>query len=304
MVHCLTTFTILENYKEFKDEEGFVRWIVNLEPEHKLDAKFKAKHIYNPLEEAKELYTELNKVNFKDPETLTKFVATYGLPLGEKIEAGNKENKVFYKMDVFDFIKKLVRFTEIMQIWEAIQKNDIEILEKVKNTLYLLAGKGLIEMSEEYKDYVFKNKVEFTESFSSAIPYSDENFKTWNSVKDSSLQDIALAYIKLLFKKQSLGKMDTELVDVPRNKNGKIVMKKTLVDAISFNDLFEVAFYQLRQLISTEQEIRYCEHCEFPFEVTHEKQRFCPSILGKKRSNCENTYNQRIRRQRKKEKQA
>jgi hypothetical protein len=301
MVHCLTSFTVLENYKEFKDEKGFVRWIVNLEPEHQLDAKFKAKNIYNPLEEARELYMELNKVNFKDPETLTKFVATYGLPLGENIEAGNKENKVFYKMDVFDFIEKLVRFKEIMRIWQAIKENNHEVLEKTKKTFHLLSAKGLIEMSEEYMDYVIKNKVEILEFFNSNTPFSDEDFKLWNSVKDLGLQDIALAYIKLLFRKQYFGKMDTDLVDVPRNKNGKITMKKTLVDAVSFNDLFEVAFYQLRQLIFNEQEIRYCEHCKFPFEVTHEKQRFCPSVLGKKRSNCENTHNQRIRRQRKKE---
>lgn len=300
MVHCLTTFTVLENYKEFKDEKGFVRWIVNLEPEHKLDAKFKAKNIYNPLEEAKELYMELNKVNFKEPHTLTKFVATYGLPLGENIEAGNKENKVFYRMDVFEFIEKLVKFKEIMKIWQAIQENNSDVLEKTKKAFHLLAGKGLIEMSGEYMDYVIKNKVELKE-FSSNTPFSDEYFKSWNNIKDSSLQDIALTYIELIFKEQSFGKMDNKVIDVPRNKNGKVIMKKTLVDAISFNDLFEVAFYQLRQLIFNEQEIRYCEHCKFPFEVTHEKQRFCPSVLGKKRSNCENTYNQRLRRKRKKE---
>lgn len=55
-------------------------------------------------------------------------------------------------------------------------------------------------------------------------------------------------------------------------------------------------------LFPTEIEYKTCEHCGKEFKVTHEKQRFCPTKPGRKRSTCENTYNQRIRRQRQKEK--
>lgn len=44
-----------------------------------------------------------------------------------------------------------------------------------------------------------------------------------------------------------------------------------------------------------------CENCGDIFVKTHGHQKFCPPHPGRKRSTCENTFNQRLKRQRMRE---
>lgn len=305
--YCLTKFAVITNsdYVELKDENKFTRQVVNFGPDNKLfNAKFKDPIVYNPLEDTKELYMEMNKIDFKSPATFTKFINTYGLPLGDNISAGNEEVKVFYKMDIKEFLEPFIRIKEIIDLWQAIQENNLDKLKKAKESFGLSSGKRFLIMAEVYKQEILKTDIDIKELFKKEGSFTSEELKLWESVKDGDLKDIAKAYITVLLNKQSFGTIKTTLVDVPCPGKGKTVMKKKIVDAVSFENLFEVAFYQLRQMIFNEMQIRTCEHCGFPFEVTHEKQRFCPPLFGKKRSNCENTYNQRLRRQKKKEQQS
>jgi hypothetical protein len=300
--YCLSKFTVLENYKEYKDEKGVLRWIINEEANHLLDEKFKEQKVYNPLEETKELYMELNKINFKDPNSLPKFISTYGLPIGKNIDAGNKEIKALYRMSILEFLKNFIPFKEIINLWQAIQDDDQVKLENTRKIFSLNAADAQLKIFQEHKQYILeKSDLEIDLFQKTDGPFTDEEFKIWVNMKDMDLKDIAKSYITVLLNKQSFGHIKTTLVDVPCVKKGKTVNEKKIVDAVSFNNLFEVAFYQLRQSIFNEMKLKRCEHCGYPFEATHERQRFCSPLFGRKRSTCENTYNQRLKRQRQKQ---
>jgi hypothetical protein len=303
MTYCLSKFAVLDDYceKKIEGEKGWNFWLVLYNDFNLLKAKFTNQRFYNPLEEAKELYMELNKVNLKKPESLMKFISVYGIPAGNKILGGNDEMKAFFQMNLMkDFIFKFVDLQKIIRYWKAIKEDDQETLEKAKKSFTLDAVGEQIEEYKKHEDYFVKNPDSGIEQLNEDA-LNAECHNIFMKVKDQKLKDIVIAYITVLLNKQSFGEIKTTVVDVPCKEKKKIVMKKKIVDAISFNDLFEVAFYQLRQAIFNDMQIKTCEHCGFPFEVTHERQRFCPPLFGKKRSNCENTYNQRIRRKTKKE---
>jgi hypothetical protein len=253
--------------------------------------------------DTKELFMELNKVNFKDPKTLTKFISTYGLPTGEEIKGGNEEYKSFFKMDTFEFIKKLMPLKTIIELWNAIQENDLDSLAKFKKRFEIQAVSAQIDLLSENPDYKMQIDYETKKFLKENTPYTHDDFKMFFDMKDKDLVEIGYAHINALLNKQSIGQRRHLLTDVPCPENRKTVLKKKIVEAYSFKDLFEVAYFQLSQMIINGMKTKNCEHCGFPFEVTHERQRFCSPLFGRKRSTCENTYNQRIKRQRQKEKQ-
>lgn len=297
-MYCLTKFAVLENYTDlFK--VGETEWIIDRHPGKQIQAKLKNRSLYNPLEDAKELYMELNKVIPEDPKTIMKFVRTYGLPIGANLDDGDKEIKAIYRMELQELNEKLKPFQKIISVWQAIKNNTEQALETIKKEFQLMATLDQIhEFSGEdnYEEILRNINADMNN------PTTTEEFKSWLSVKDEDLKVIALTYISVLLNKQSLGKRQHKVTNVTCERSGKLVTEKAMVEAISFNNLFEVAYYQLSKAIP-KKEIRKCDHCEFPFELTHERQHFCPPLLGRKRSTCENTYNQRIKRQRKKEDQ-
>lgn len=66
-----------------------------------------------------------------------------------------------------------------------------------------------------------------------------------------------------------------------------------------FNDMFEFAYFFLASAIYNGAEMRKCENCGHLFEVTHQRQRFCPVTPGKKRSSCEMAYNNKRKKRKK-----
>jgi hypothetical protein len=63
----------------------------------------------------------------------------------------------------------------------------------------------------------------------------------------------------------------------------------------------EVAAYQLKQAIFKNERLHECQNCGAIFEPKHANQIFCSPLPRRKRSTCENTYNQRQKRLRKKQ---
>jgi hypothetical protein len=299
-MYSLTKFAVLENYKGLYKEEGLIEYIIDDFPGKHLDSKFKSDNaIYNPLEDTKELYMELNKIDPNDFDSIINFVNIYGLPTGANIEAGNKEIKVIHRMKMQEFNNKLEPLKQIISIWQAIKENNKEDLEKHKKDFQLLATMNQIHDYIAYED--FEEVAEKISDKNLTHPIVSEEFKVWISVKEQDLRTIAKAYITQLLNEHASGETKTTLMNLAAERNGKTIYKKDIVEAISFKDLFEVAYFQVRKAI-LENDIKICEHCGFPFEVTHERQRFCPPRFGRKRSTCENTYNQKLKRQRKKEK--
>ncbi|WP_461611924.1 hypothetical protein [Cytobacillus kochii] len=80
----------------------------------------------------------------------------------------------------------------------------------------------------------------------------------------------------------------------------KIKIQEDITTPISiFSDLFEAAYFYLNLSINSSAEMRICENCRNLFEVTHQRQRFCAVLPGRKRSSCEMAYNNRLKKEKK-----
>ncbi|TYO97046.1 DUF6076 domain-containing protein [Desulfallas thermosapovorans] len=81
-----------------------------------------------------------------------------------------------------------------------------------------------------------------------------------------------------------------------------------LAPAVEFDSLWDVAWFQFLQNLDKGIEYRQCPECGNLFVPEHGKQKFCPPVTDlkgnklTKRSTCENTWNQRKKRERNKEK--
>jgi hypothetical protein len=282
--------------------------------------------VYNPLSETPELYLEMNKIEFLDDETLMKFVKNYGLPYDYHIpqfERGVYSSNLFkdnaaetpiIAMDTLMFYEKLVPFKQALRLWNEIKQNEISNLKEIKDELDFYANFHdrnnnlfIKELSnEEYINYVcadlgihgddereiikeiFINNPDQIKNL--ALKASGES-ATWNKVNGYDNKKIALAYLNLKLDKLKSGRITT------------LFLEDRIVPAIKFKNLIEVAAYQLKKAIFTDTEPKLCLNCGAIIEQRHAHQKFCSPLPGRKRSTCENTYNQRLKRQRKKENQ-
>jgi hypothetical protein len=296
MVYSLTRFAVLENY-EMVYENKELKWISNEDKSFR--AKIKNNSVYNPLEDAKELYTELNKVDIHKPKSFLKFVETYGLPFGETIEAGNPDIKVFHSMNIEEFSERLDRYKEIFSYWKVAQNRNEKEMERLKKEFGNEALGGLLLNSLGFEI----DEVAHTEFGKKDSTVMTPEYARWLEIKDKKPVDAIYQLISILVNEQYTERVQTSYVDVPCKRKGKVVYEKKMAPAVYLNDLFEVAYHQMTQSIYKEMKVGICEHCGFPFEITHERQKFCPPMLGRKGSTCENTHNKKIKRERKKERQ-
>ncbi|MFJ5625583.1 hypothetical protein ACIQD3_23575 [Peribacillus loiseleuriae] len=234
------------------------------------------KTAYDPLVNAKELYTEMNKIRPFDEKSLMKFVKRYGLPINEFIQertdtlerlnytVKEDEIKCFTDMDVIIFNHRLMKFKKCVKLWGDIKENNLNELQQIV---------------EEFGLYI---KDDFIGPEKKAI---------WNKVKDQPLLGIAKAYLSMLLNEGYAGRAATKFID------------GYIVPAIIFNDLIEVSYYQLTQTVFNDTKLVECHFCKDLFEPVHAKQHFCTKRMNEKRSSCENTFNQRVKYKNKKEKQ-
>jgi hypothetical protein len=297
MAHSLTRFMVLENYEMvYKNKE--LKWISN--EDHSYKAKIKNNSIYNPLEEATELYTELNKVNIDNHKSIMKFVETYGLPLGETINAGNQDIKAFHTMNIEEFSQKLEKYKEIFGYWKITRNKVPKEMEQVKKEFGNAALEALMLSTLSIEDLEEVDHEEFGKKDS---PVVIPEYARWLEIKDKEPIHAVNELVSILINEQYTKQEQTKYVDTRCVDKGKITYEKKMAPAVYFNNLFDVAYYQLLQAEYRESRIAECKNCGLPFEVTHERQRFCPPKKGLKGSTCENTYNKRIKRNRKKEKE-
>ena len=277
-------------------------------------------HIYEPLSDTPELYLEMNKIVIYDEKSLMKFIKDYGLPyhLTMQFEStlfqGNDTEKFILEMDVLLFYGKLVEFQKVLKMWNYIIEGNVSELTKIKHEFESLAEfhnkhqKLFMESLplKEYVDFVFTDSGnlyrggEMGEVIKNYKNDPDKLLKlnnkseiktAWEQVKsDSNLKTIAFAYLGLKLKEIESGEPSHRLVD------------DNIVPAMRFNNLIEVAGYQLKQAIFKNQKLKRCDNCGALFEPRHASQKFCSPLPRRKRSTCENTYNQRLKRIRIKEK--
>lgn len=281
--------------------------------------------LYNPLEEANELYTEMAKLNIFDVESLMKFIARYGLPLDYYFRSPKaveediddvRDNILFEYMDLLLFYEELVKYKKVFEIWKSIRTVNKSELYKIKEEFRSSAQKTLELAKANFFEAYFENskygdeyynleyeEIEKYESLSSYvedhiskeelknIKFKSPMWELWEKNKDASLVECAKQYLIILINKQDMGQPSFHI------KNGNIV------PAIAFNNLIEVAYYQLSKAITNNTELKACEKCGAFFEVTHGARKYCPPLLGTKRSTCENSNSQRAKRMRKKKNQ-
>lgn len=156
--------------------------------------------------------------------------------------------------------------------------------------IYFTLG-DLTTYSGDLKKLMFKYYKQNPKKLPNLIDKASELKVTWEKLKKGDLETIALAYLNLKLKEISSGKASTRFID------GKIV------PAISFNNLLDAAGFQLKKAIFKDEKLKRCINCGALFEPAHASQKFCSPLPGRKRSTCENTYNQRQKRLRKKQKQ-
>jgi hypothetical protein len=272
------------------------------------------RNAYNPLDEAPNLYTEIAKIKFFDIPSLKRFIENFGLPYGRDLFATNIYFVMNYEMDLFRFYELLHRYKKTLDIFEAISSHNQEKIEKyaeefkeyakneTKEYLYSLlnAAIGLkvddflreikeqkIERAEIVKrlDMFFENKIE-------GITVNPIMFEKWHNISNESPRTIAKHYLVELLNNSNKG-----------SSTFAIINNDEIHPATTFDNLFEVAYYQLSRAVIRNVEMRHCDNCGALFEVTHDSRRFCPPLPGHKISTCQNTYNQRMKRKRKKAKE-
>lgn len=285
-------------------------------------------YTYDPLRDTPELYLEMNKIVIFDEKSLMKFINNYGLAFhraspnnelelfNSTLFQNNDSEKFILEMDAIVFFAELAKYQRILNMWINIQEGNMEELIKIKNEFeshinsHSNHSKIFLEATstEEYADFIFTDSgVLFTvgemkdvirayknnpDKLLKVIEKGEESKNAWERVKNNSnLKAIALAYLSLELKKINNGETATRFID------GKIV------PAMRFNSPLEVAGYQLKQAIFKDQKLELCKNCGALYEPRHASQKFCSPLPDRKRSTCENTYNQRLKRMRKNKKE-
>ncbi|MFD1706218.1 hypothetical protein ACFSCZ_05530 [Siminovitchia sediminis] len=270
-----------------------------------------------------ELYLEMNKINICDEKSVMKFIKNYGIPFNLSIQENdehfnsnlsfiNDVETVSVEMNALLFFQELVKFQQILRMWNDIVEENAEIMTKIKHEFENQATfnqrhQALFRealSSEEYANYIFNDSKLFLRGGELKKVYEafkgnpdkllelnkvgDELNNTWERVKDETdIKTIAFTYLNLKLKDLEAGETATRVID------------GNIVPAMKFNNLTEVASFQLKQAIFKDLKLEECINCGALFEPIHGSQKFCSPLPGRKRSTCENTFNQRKKRERK-----
>jgi hypothetical protein len=276
--------------------------------------------IYDPLNDAKDLYLQLNKIDLTNEKSLIKFVSEYGLPLNEyytdtgeifysDLFLQNEREKFCVGLEISRFYEKLAEFKYLVKMWDNIRNEYKEKLKVIRDdfarTINYYELNGQQPSAKEKINSLFLNVWIYNEQFYEKLKqeYLEDKSKLkeidafpsnilcfWNEVQNLSPIDFCKSYLSLKLNNVSSGHPSTKFAQ------GKIV------PAIRFNNLLEVAYYQFKQAIFMDMAFDNCLNCDALFEPVHGHQKFCSPLPNRKRSTCENTYNQRMKRKRLKEK--
>lgn len=196
------------------------------------------------------------------------------------------------KVDLFD-TKKLVKFSKEFGIPCGLPSRYSATPGSPSNQPALIEYGSVLEINKEL------TILRFLIELWNAIKYDDFNFMHSAICKVLS-PDVNMNNKEL--KNAATNILINELEIKNKGNSTFQLINGELHPAVHFNDLFEVAYYQLYQAIYNDSEFKRCEFCGSLFEVMHKGRRFCPPLPDRKRSTCENTYNRRKQRQKQKQK--
>ncbi|QEL82649.1 hypothetical protein DN407_29585 (plasmid) [Bacillus sp. JAS24-2] len=254
---------------------------------------------FNPISDEQVIYAEIAKIDVDDKKSILKFVNEFGIPttsngshlITDKNHILNLAlnftelylgiNLIQSRTKTWGFLKQENGFFEAIYEQDWYHQKVLESANIEKNNYTI---NKLIELLLSEDLYDIEDKIE---SITNTDTYKFRNSNnTFSNI--STEEKVKEVYVNKI-NRWSKGYDNFSIV------NGQI--KKELL----FNDLFDVANYQLSEAILQNKELKHCENCGHLFEPAHGSQKFCSPLPGRKRSTCENTYNQRLKRQRKKE---
>ncbi|WP_042375310.1 hypothetical protein [Neobacillus jeddahensis] len=267
---------------------------------------------YNPLEDAPNLYTELAKVEYFDIPSLKKFVDNFGLPQGNDLFSTDIYKVFNYEMDLFAFYKALSIFKKALGVFSALRLNDESKIKEYAEQFERYVGKefnrGLNESTEKilaFKKDEIEKELENEVDIRKRLAHHHNHFR---AVKDNikNLPQIVTRWYEIGFDPPEV-RSRHYLVELLNNwekgNSTYAIIDGQIQPGMTFADLFEVAYFQLSRAVIGNIKMERCEHCGALFEVTHESRRFCPPLPRNKISTCQNSYNQKIKRKRKKTKE-
>ncbi|RLL47825.1 hypothetical protein D8M04_00660 [Oceanobacillus piezotolerans] len=201
--------------------------------------------------------------------------------------ASNKENAKQYKLSAYGH----VFYTELAKLDITDQKKVLNFVKtwglptqiKTNNTSRKKGTDIEIDMMSLHD---FRTKFGFFDAYFDSIrKLHNVETKIIGNVKKTSYEE---------FSQHFIDSADLIYHYKPSYKEGEPVA------LAFFEDMFEYAYLFLNLAIFKKAEFRKCENCDNLFEVTHQRQKFCPVTPGRKRSSCEMAYNNRLKKLKKK----
>lgn len=222
------------------------------------------KRTYNPILDTPELFTEILKIDLNNPDSILKFIHEYGIPRNETFEEGSSLGVIYNDRNIFHISNKKTQLEGF--------EYDVQQLQD-----YARIWEGI---SFDNKDIVeeFKNRFQKSEHFQ----------EEWQTIKNESNETILKKYLVIVLNQHSMG------------RQGFYLSGNHIVPSIKFEDLTEIAWWQFANGVINNIYFKKCLNCGHVFFPQHGHQKFCPPINGRKISTCQNTYNQRTKRKRKK----
>lgn len=263
---------------------------------------------YDPLKDTPNLYTEMAKIEYFDTPSLLKFIQNFGLPMGDDLFSTENYKVAHFKLNLFEFYFYLYHLKQTINVYEAIITNDrfklnryAKKFEEYVSNEFKSAGLNYLETlkntnkTDNRPDLTFKK--EELKRIQQAPDIVKEYFGYSNSKKD---QKTALRNQPVI---DQVNHYLVELLnDLRKGDSSFRIIKNKRMPGTTFYNLTEVAYYQVSRHIAINGDFKRCEYdkCGAIFEVTHESRRFCPPLPGNKISTCQNSYNQRMKRKRRK----
>ena len=215
----------------------------------------------------------IGKTDFSDAKELLDFCQKWGLPSGDNVEkklALDKSSDRSIALLISDLNVLRQSLNEYKNIFDQFIKVFIE--------------EDLHWYVDVHPEEIFwKNRGERTagdvEEFKKMVDDDEEKFKLY--------LDHVKRYITYELEKHLTFEVQLRFND--------ITQKSQIY--ICFNDLIEISYYYLGNAIQERAEVRKCEYCNHYFEVTDNRQRFCPPPPTHKRSICETAYNNKRKRE-------
>ncbi|MEH7403353.1 DUF6076 domain-containing protein [Gottfriedia acidiceleris] len=266
--YCLTRIAVFEEYELVGDPYYDGKFI----------AKGEIKHTYNPLEDVDILSKAANlftpgELTVETKDKYTSFFREFGLLgnvdshlFGTVIHGTSEPHLLAFREQSFSSGLSSIE-TSLMGLNDVLWHADINL------------GRENLSHDSAWLEEIRKNYEESTPDY---IKLDKQR------LAQSGMNSHTKELVSSLIRKRSSSIESIQVLD------------DQYVTTISFPTLLDVAYHQLTNALLGIKTFNKCLNCGSIFLAKHGLQKFCAPLPNRKRSTCENTYNQRKKRNKKK----